>query len=86
VPLPTFAVDMFTARQSAAFYGEQQMIFPSTAGTWCDPNNFGKQWRIVREELGVPEVTTHSFRKTVGSTVDCLHGSVPTSSATPRYR
>ena len=46
------------------------MIFPSTAGTWRDPNNFGKQWRTVRETLGVPEVTTHSFRKTVADLID----------------
>ena len=35
-----------------------------------DPNNFGKQWRTVREELKLPEVTTHSFRKTVATLVD----------------
>ena len=46
------------------------MIFPSTAGTWRDPNNFGKQWRTVRDDLGVPEVTTHSFRKTVATLID----------------
>jgi hypothetical protein len=39
------------------------VIFPSTTGTTRDPNNFGKQWRTVHEDLGVPEVTTHSFRK-----------------------
>jgi integrase len=46
------------------------VIFPSTAGTLRDPNNFGKEWRNVREELGVPEVTTHSFRKTVATLID----------------
>ena len=35
-----------------------------------DPNNFGKQWRTAREELGVPEVTTHSFRKTIATLID----------------
>jgi hypothetical protein len=43
--------------------GKRAVIFPSTAGTLRDPNNFGKEWRSVREELGVPDVTTHSFRK-----------------------
>jgi len=43
---------------------------PSTAGTLRDPNNFGKKWRTVREDLGVPEVTTHSFRKTVATLID----------------
>ena len=45
-------------------------MFPSTAGTWRDPNNFGRDWRRVREQLGVPEVTTHSFRKTVATLID----------------
>lgn len=27
-------------------------------------------WRTVREDLGVPEVTTHSFRKTVATLID----------------
>ena len=33
-------------------------------------NNFGRLWRTVRDELGVPEVTTHSFRKTVATLID----------------
>lgn len=70
VPLPKFAVETLTARQGREYLGEQPMIFPSTAGTWRDPNNFGKQWRTVREDLGVPEVTTHSFRKTVATLID----------------
>ena len=46
------------------------MIFPSAAGTLRDPNNFGKQCRTVRDELGVTEVSTHSFRKTVATLID----------------
>jgi integrase len=70
VPLPAFAVAMLTARRQLPYLGEAKMIFPSTAGTLRDPNNFGKQWRTAREELGVPEVTTHSFRKTVATLID----------------
>jgi integrase len=70
LPLPRFAVDMLAARRPVPYFGEQPMIFPSTAGTWRDPNNFGKQWRTAREDLGVPEVTTHSFRKTVADLID----------------
>ena len=70
LPLPSFAVVMLMARRTVSYYGEQPMIFPSTAGTWRDPNNFGKEWRTVREALGVPEVTTHSFRKTVATLID----------------
>jgi integrase len=46
------------------------VVTTSTAGTLRDPNNFGKEWRNAREELGVPEVTTHSFRKTVATLID----------------
>jgi len=70
LPLPKFAVDMLKARRGADFIGEQKMIFPATSGTWRDPNNFGKEWRNVREQLGLPEVTTHSFRKTVATLID----------------
>jgi hypothetical protein len=51
-----------TERPNLPYLGEQVVIVPSTAGTLRNPNNFGKQWRTVREDLGVPEATTHSFR------------------------
>ena len=46
------------------------MIFPSSTGTLRDPDNFGKQWREVRESLGLPDVSSHSFRKTVATLID----------------
>nr|WP_231996250.1 site-specific integrase [Mycobacterium scrofulaceum] len=70
LPLPQFAVNVLRSRRGRAFVGEQPMIFPSTTGAWRDPNNFGKQWRAVREDLGAPEITTHSFRKTVATLID----------------
>jgi integrase len=42
---------------------EPHMIFPSSAGTWRDPNNVNKQWRQERDQVGAHGVTTHSFRK-----------------------
>jgi len=70
VPLPEFAVAALVERRGRAFLGEQPMIFPSTAGTWRDPDNFNKQWRKVRADLGVPDVTSHSFRKTIATIID----------------
>lgn len=70
IPLPRFAIDALQARRGRPYVGEQTVIFPSTAGTLRDPDNFGKQWRTARDELGVPEVTTHSFRKTVATLID----------------
>jgi integrase len=68
--LPRFAVSALIARRNLPVIGEQAVIFPSTTGTLRDPNNFGRRWRTVRDELGVPEVTTHSFRKTVATLID----------------
>lgn len=70
VPLPAFAVEALNERRGRAFLGEQRMIFPSMAGSWRDPDNFNKQWRQVRAELGVPDVTSHSFRKTMATLID----------------
>lgn len=68
--LPQFAIDMLDERRRIPYYGEQTMMFPSTAGTWRDPSNFGRDWRRIRDELGLPEVTSHSFRKTVATFID----------------
>ena len=70
VPLPSFAVITLTERRKKPFLGEQPMIFPSTAGTLRDPENFGARWRKVRDSLGVPDVTSHSFRKTLATLID----------------
>ena len=70
LPLPTFAVTVLLARCGRPYLGEQPMIFPSTAGTWRDPDNFRARWREVREDLGVPDATSHSFRKTVATLID----------------
>lgn len=48
VPLPTFDSAVLAARHSRPYLGEQSMIFPSTAGTWRDPDNFRARWREVR--------------------------------------
>ncbi|TLH50729.1 hypothetical protein C1S81_20225 [Mycolicibacterium neoaurum] len=61
---------MLTARRGRQFVGEQEMVFPATSGTWRDPNNFGKAWRTARADLGVPEVTSHAFRKTLATLID----------------
>ena len=70
VPLPSFAVVALAARRTKPFLGEQSVIFPSTAGTLRDPDNFNARWRKAREALGVPDVTSHSFRKTLATLID----------------
>jgi integrase len=70
VPLPSFAVITLTERRQKPFLGQQEMIFPSMTGTLRDPDNFGARWRKVRDELGVPDVTSHSFRKSLATLID----------------
>jgi integrase len=43
VALPEFAIDLLIERRGKPFWGEQRMIFPSSAGTCRDPDNFDKQ-------------------------------------------
>jgi integrase len=70
LPLPSFAVTVLSARRGLPYLGEQAMIFPSTAGTWRDPDNFRARWREVRDALGVADATSHSFRKSVATLID----------------
>jgi integrase len=70
IPLPKFAVQILSQRRRRPYLGEQAMIFPSTAGTWRDPDNFRARWREVRDDLGVPDVTSHSFRKSLATLID----------------
>jgi integrase len=70
LPLPGFAVTVLSVRRELPYLGRQPMIFPSTVGTWRCPDNFRARWREVREGLGVPDATSHSFRKTVATLID----------------
>jgi integrase len=70
IPVPALGVEALNLRRKLPFLGQQTIIFPSTAGTLRDPDNFGKQWRRVRSELGAPDVTSHSFRKSVATIID----------------
>ncbi len=45
-------------------------MLPSTARTMRDPNNFSKAWRGARDELDVPGIIAHSFRKTVATLIN----------------
>jgi integrase len=71
IPLPQFAVDALRRRKgSQSGPNSAGVVFPSSTGTLRDPDNFGKQWREVRDELGLPDVSSHSFRKTVATLID----------------
>jgi len=71
ISLPQFALDALHRRKGGR-QGPNSVgvIFPSSTGTLRDPDNFGKQWREVRDSLGLPDVSSHSFRKTVATLID----------------
>lgn len=70
VPLPSFAITVLNDRRKRPYVGQQETIFASSSGTLRDPENFNTAWRMVREGLGMPNVTSHSFRKTVATLID----------------
>lgn len=70
VPLPEFALTLLGGRRSRTYWGQQPMIFPSSVATWQDPDSFNKLWRKVSDDLGVPEVISHSFRKSMADLID----------------
>lgn len=73
--LPPFAVEMLLRRQVSQLMGNpHDVVFPSAVGTLRDPNNFRKQWRTTRDELGFQWVTPHTFRKTVGTLLAASEG------------
>jgi integrase len=63
-------VALDTDRRAAPYLGQQAVIFPSTNGALRDPGNFAGQWRKTRDELGVPNISSPSFRKTVATLID----------------
>lgn len=71
IALPPFAIEMLLARAEEPRPNTLGLIFPSSAGTLRDTNNFAKQWRGARANLGaaLENSTGHSFRKTLGNLV-----------------
>ena len=69
IPLPTFAIAALTERRNLPYVGQQSVIFPSSNGTLRDPGNFAGRWRRMRDESGVPDISSHSFRKTVATLI-----------------
>ncbi len=70
IALPQFAISMLENRRAREWWGEQTTIFPSSTGTLRDPDNFNDDWAAARKELGLEDITSHSFRKGVATLID----------------
>ena len=47
-----------------------EWVFPSPTGKKRDRRNTSSQWQEIRERLGIPDYTSHSFRKTMATMLD----------------
>ena len=50
--------------------GASPLVFPTVLGNLRDPRDTMRDWRDARIRLGFPDVSTHSFRKTVVTALD----------------
>ncbi|HCN21444.1 MAG TPA: hypothetical protein DIT15_04220 [Arthrobacter bacterium] len=67
VALPSYVVFQLHLRRSrqtsSTTANPLNLIFPSSTGTVCDPNNVGKTWRKAADAIGYGWVTLKTFRK-----------------------
>ncbi|WP_232839563.1 MULTISPECIES: site-specific integrase [Nocardia] len=70
IVLPKFVMEMLKRRRDEPHPSTDGVIFPSSVGTLRDPDNFNQAWAKVRERLGVPAVSSHSFRKALATLLD----------------
>lgn len=68
-PLPAAAVALL-ARRRDKLKGHSDLLFPTPLMRLRDPSNTQREIRDRREALGYPELSTHSFRKTVATMLD----------------
>jgi integrase len=66
LPLPKFAIDMLTERKKRV---GGVMVFSGRTGL-RNPDTVWRQWRQIRDVLGLDWVTPHAFRKTVATILD----------------
>lgn len=75
VKLPPFAEQTLKRKYSADQPANDAMLFPSSAGTVRNPNNFRRQWRDARSGSAYEWVTPHVFRKSVATLIDREYSS-----------
>ncbi|GAA1608591.1 site-specific integrase [Leucobacter chromiireducens] len=68
-PLPKSTVELLGRRRDR-LEGQTNLLFPTPLMKLRDPSNTQREIRDRREDLGYPELSTHSFRKTVATMLD----------------
>ena len=59
-----------TPAENDMMTNKHDLVFPTVRGNIRDPRNTTRDWRDARDRLGFPNVTSHSFRKTVATALD----------------
>lgn len=68
-PLPDATVAMLKRRHHR-LKASTSLLFPSHVMTLRDPSNTQRELRDVRHQIGYPELSTHTFRKTAATMLD----------------
>ncbi|WP_083879185.1 tyrosine-type recombinase/integrase [Leucobacter salsicius] len=68
-PLPVATIELLKHRQ-VRIEGQSTLLFPTPLMKLRDPSNTQREIRDRRDALGYPELSTHSFRKTVATMLD----------------
>ena len=70
IELPTWAVTMLRNRRARMNPNEWQAVFTSPLGKLRDPSNTQADLRLIFDRVGYPEITSHTFRRTVATLMD----------------
>lgn len=70
VELPGWAVIMLKRRRVELPGNEWQAVFPSPTGQLRDPSNTAADLREAFDAAGYPDITSHTFRRTVATLMD----------------
>jgi integrase len=70
VELPRWTLAMLIARRERQAGNDWDVVFPSPLGKLRDPSNTQGDLRVVLTRAGFPDVTSHTFRRTVATLMD----------------
>jgi integrase len=70
IELPRWAVEMLRRRREEHPENEWGVVFTSPSGHLRDPSNTQSDLRVVLVRAGYPDVTSHTFRRTVANLMD----------------
>ena len=70
ITLPAALAGLLGDRRIRGGPNPHGLVFATVLGNVRDPRNTTRDWAVARERLGFPDVTTHSFRKTVATALD----------------